>query len=46
MMSSGEEGLRGGEVLATYNGMKFRLNDVVDVIVGTMPGVRGSKTEL
>ena len=32
-------------VLANYNGMKFRLNDVVDVIVGTRVGVRGNKTE-
>ena len=32
-------------VLANYNGMKFRLNDVVDVMVGTRVGVRGNKTE-
>ena len=44
MLSVGNEGLGDG-VLAIYNGMKFRLNDVVDVIVGTSVGVRGNKTE-
>ena len=32
-------------VLACYNGMKFRFNDLVDVIVGTVPGVRANKSE-
>ena len=44
MLSEVDEGLGDG-VLANYNGMKFRLNDVVDVIVGTRVGVRGNKTE-
>ena len=44
MLSGGDDGLGDG-VLANYNGMKFRLNDVVDVIVGTRVGVRGNKTE-
>jgi hypothetical protein len=44
MLSVGNQGLGDG-VLAIYNGMKFRLNDVVDVIVGTSVGVRGNKTE-
>ena len=35
MLSNADEDLGEG-VLAIYNGMKFRLNDVVDVIVGTM----------
>ena len=35
----------GDGVLALYNGMKFKLNDLVDVIVGTGLGVRGNKTE-
>jgi hypothetical protein len=44
MLSEVDEGLGDG-VLANYNGMKFRLNDVVDVMVGTRVGVRGNKTE-
>ncbi len=44
MLSGGDEGLGEG-VLANYNGMKFRLNDEVDVIAGTRVGVRGNKTE-
>ena len=35
----------GDGVLALYNGMKFKYNDLVDVIVGTGLGVRGNKTE-
>ena len=35
----------GDGVLALYNGMKFKCNDLVDVIVGTGLGVRGNKTE-
>ena len=36
----------GEGVLALYNGMKFKYNDLVDVIVGTGLGVRrGNKTE-
>jgi hypothetical protein len=34
----------GDGVLALYNGMKFKYNDLVDVIVGTGLGVR-NKTE-
>ena len=44
MSASVEEGLGAG-VSAIYNGVKFRLNDLVDVIVGTGLGVRGNKTE-
>ncbi len=44
MLSNADEEL-GENFLAIYNGMKFRLNDVVDVIVGTMVGVKGNKTE-
>ncbi len=44
MLSEGDEGAGDG-VLANYNGMKFRVNDVVDVIVGNRVGVRGKKTE-
>jgi hypothetical protein len=44
MLSEVDEGLGDG-VLANYNGMKFRLNDVVDVIVGTRVWVRGNKTK-
>ena len=44
-MLAREDEVLGDGVLAVYNGMKFRLNDLVDVIVGTMHGVRGSKTE-
>ena len=32
-------------MLAVFNGKKFKLNDLVDVIVGTGFGVRGNKTE-
>ena len=35
----------GEELLVEYNGQKFRHNDLVDVIVGTGPGVRGLKAE-
>ncbi len=35
----------GEGVLAVFNGIKFKLNDLVDVIVGTGLGVRGNKTE-
>jgi hypothetical protein len=35
----------GEGVLAVFNGKKFKLNDLVDVIVGTGLGVRGNKTE-
>ncbi len=35
----------GDGVLAVCNGMKFKYNDLVDVIVGTGLGVRGNKTE-
>ena len=34
----------GEGVLALCNGMKFKYNDLVDVIVGTGLGVRGNKT--
>jgi hypothetical protein len=44
MLSREDDGLGDG-VLAVYNGMKFRMNDLVDVIVGAMQGVRGNKTE-
>ena len=35
----------GDGVLALYSGMKFKYNDLVDVIVGTGLGVRANKTE-
>ena len=35
----------GEELLVEYNGQKFRHNDLVDVIVGTGPSVRGLKAE-
>jgi hypothetical protein len=35
----------GDGVLSFFNGMKFKYNDLVDVIVGTGLGVRGNKTE-
>jgi hypothetical protein len=44
MVSSGE-GVVGSEFLAEYNGQKFKLNDLVDVIVGTGHGVVGKKCE-
>jgi hypothetical protein len=44
-MLAREEEVLGDGILAVYNGMKFKMNDLVDVIVGTMHGVRGSKTE-
>ena len=33
------------ELLAEYNGQKFNYNDLVDVIMGTGPGVVGKKCE-
>ncbi len=45
-MLAREDEVLGDGVFAVYNGMKFKMNDLVDVIVGTMHGVRGSKTEL
>ncbi len=33
------------ELLAEYNGQKFNYNDLVDVIMGTGPGVVGKKSE-
>jgi hypothetical protein len=44
-MLAREDEVLGDGVLAVYNGMKFKMNDLVDVIVGTMHGVRGSKAE-
>jgi hypothetical protein len=44
MFAREDEGLGDG-VLTIYNGMNFKMNDLVGVIVGTMQGVRGSKTE-
>ena len=44
MLVRGDEGL-GAELLAEYNGQKFKLNDLVDVIMGTRHGVPGIKTE-
>ena len=44
LLTSGDGGL-GAEVLAEYNGQKFKLNDLVDVIMGTGHGVPGIKTE-
>ena len=44
MLVRAVEGL-GAEVLAEYNGQKFKLNDLVDVIMGTGHGVPGIKTE-
>ena len=38
-------GVLEAELLEEYNGQKFRVNDLVDVIVGTGPGVRGFKAE-
>jgi hypothetical protein len=35
----------GEGVLAVFNGKKFKLNDLIDVIVGTGFGFRGNKTE-
>ncbi len=35
----------GAEVLAEYNGQKFKHNDLVDVIMGTGVGVPGLKSE-
>ena len=37
------EGRGGEEFLAIFNGVGFRLNDLVDVFVGTGKGVKGSK---
>ncbi len=44
MSASVDEDLGEG-VLAFFNGIKFKLNDLVDVIVGTGLGVRGNKTD-
>ena len=44
MLTSGDGGL-GAEVLAEYNGQKFKHNDLVDVIMGTGHGVVGKKCE-
>ena len=44
-MSAMVGGVLEAELLVEYNGQKFRLNDLVDVIVGTGPGVRGFKAE-
>ncbi len=44
-MSAMVGGVLEAELLVEYNGQKFRLNDLVDVIVGTGPGVRGLKAE-
>jgi hypothetical protein len=44
-MSAKVEQVLGDGVLAVFNGMKFKLNDLVDVIVGTGVGVPGNKTE-
>jgi hypothetical protein len=44
MLGREVEGL-GAEVLAEYNGQKFKLNDLVNVIMGTGHGIPGSKTE-
>ena len=44
MLVRAVEGL-GAEVLAEYNGQKFKLNDLVDVIMGKGHGVPGIKTE-
>ncbi len=44
MFAREDEGL-GDDVLAIYNGMKFKMNDLVGVIERTKQGVRGSKTE-
>ncbi len=38
-------GVLEAELLAEYNGQKFRHNDLVDVIVGTGSGVRGFKAD-
>ena len=44
-MSARVDGELEDGVLAVFNGMKFKYNDLVDVIVGTGLGVRGNKTE-
>jgi hypothetical protein len=44
MRARGDDSVVNG-VLACYNGMKFRLNDLADVIVWTVPGVRATKCE-
>ena len=44
-MSARVDEVLGEGVLAVCNGMKFKLNDLVDVIVGTGFGVPGNKTE-
>ena len=44
MLTSGGGGL-GAEVLAEFNGQKFKHNDLVDVIMGTGHGVVGKKCD-
>jgi hypothetical protein len=44
MLTSGV-GCLSAEVLAEYNGQKFKHNDIVDVIMGTGHGVVGKKSE-
>ena len=44
-MLAREDEVLGDGVLAVYNGMKFKMNDLVDMIVGTMHGVREGKAE-
>ena len=44
-MSARVDEVLGEGVVAAFNGMKFKLNDLVDVIVGTGIGIPGNKTE-
>jgi hypothetical protein len=44
-MSARVDGELGDGVLAVFNGMKFRYNDLVDVIVGTRLGGRSWKQD-
>jgi hypothetical protein len=44
-MGSSGEGVLVSEFLAEYNGQRFKYNDLVDVIVGTGPGVVGKKCD-
>jgi hypothetical protein len=44
-MVSSEGGDLGLELLAEYNGQKFKLDDLVDIFVGTGHGVVGKKCE-
>jgi hypothetical protein len=46
LMSARVDEELGEGVLAFYNGIKFKLNDLVDEIVGTWLGVRGNKTAI